>query len=75
MQTIDVVIRTNYGSRHLYPGNPGAALLARLVGAKTLTIQNLAYAQALGFDVVIDASNVERERAYADIAAECIAAE
>jgi hypothetical protein len=47
----EVEPRTNYGTTHLYPINAVAKLFARLVGRKTLTMDELRVIAALGYTI------------------------
>jgi hypothetical protein len=50
MQTIiAVTLKDVYGQTKAYPANDQASRLAALVGTKTLTVETLRQAQAMGF--------------------------
>lgn len=59
---IEIEVRSVYGNDLIYPINDAAKALARIAGKKTLSVQNIKDACAIGLEVV------EVNRAYAPIA-------
>lgn len=51
MQVIEVTIKNVYGQIKVYPANEAAQLIANIAGTKTLSNQQLAYAERLGFQI------------------------
>lgn len=60
--TIEIEVRSVYGNNLIYPINEAARALARIAGKKTLSVQNIKDARAIGLEVC------EVNRAYAPIA-------
>ena len=58
--TITVRIKDVYGEEKLYPVCRNAKLFASLAGTKTITKRSLLIIEELGFNVVIEARDVER---------------
>lgn len=50
---VQFTVRIAYGVPRMYPVNPAAQTLARLVGSKTLSPGQLDLARELGLDVVL----------------------
>lgn len=48
---IQVAVRSSYGNERIYPTNADAVLLTRLVGTKTLSLDNLRTAFAMGHKI------------------------
>lgn len=59
---IEIEVKNVYGNDLIYPVNEGAKALARIAGKKTLSVQNIKDACAIGLEVV------EVNRNYAPIA-------
>ncbi|MBI5259791.1 MAG: hypothetical protein HY855_25045 [Burkholderiales bacterium] len=51
MGTLEVVVRSVYGVKQIYPANDAARVIAQIAGTKTLTTQTLALAKKLGMVV------------------------
>ena len=60
--TIQIEVKSVYGNDLIYPANDAAKALARIAGKKTLSVENIKDACALGLEVV------EVNRNYAPIA-------
>jgi len=50
--TIEIEVRSVYGTPTIYPVNDQAKLLAKIAGTKTLTNASLALAEQMGFAIV-----------------------
>lgn len=50
---LEVIAKSVYGNVLLYPANEQAALLARIVGTRTLTAATLQTARDMGFTVKV----------------------
>jgi len=48
---IQVEVKNVYGKTMIYPVNEAAQILASIAGTKTLSVQNIEYACALGLEV------------------------
>jgi hypothetical protein len=62
---VEIQLKTVYGVDKIYPVNQAAQALARIAGTKTLSVQNIKDACALGLEVF------EVRRNYASIASMC----
>ena len=56
MATVKVAVRNVYGRDMIYPANAAACTLARIAGTKTLSVENLRDAKALGLTVTTEAT-------------------
>lgn len=52
MMQVKVLVRNVYGVSKAYPVNKAAKLFAAIAGTKTLTVQTLAQAQQLGYQII-----------------------
>lgn len=49
---VAVTVKTVYGNQLVYPANTQAEILAKIAGTKTITLDTLYHAQAMGFRIV-----------------------
>lgn len=55
---IHVLVKTNYGNQTIYPNCESSKTFCKMLDQKTITPLNLKYIRELGYQVVIDAPEV-----------------
>jgi len=58
MGIVQVQVKNVYGNELIYPVGENACLLARLIGKKTFSTDNIVYIQNLGFTVEVVAPSL-----------------
>lgn len=62
---VRVVVKSEWGTERIYPRCETAKIFARLVGQKTLTIDNVSCIQELGYRVVLEKEETKLEAVLA----------